>query len=159
MLGLVKPLGLGSIMYRVVRAIAMFVVLAHLACGCCLHHAHAYGSQPSDTPPVETTSPCGHHGHEHGGGPCHHQPSDHQPSDHQPCDHQPCDHGCDHDQCVFARIESGGTSQVSIDAFCVPLVSVIPIPPPVDGIDSSDKTPHHLGPPIPLHLLNQTLLL
>ncbi len=140
----VKALSLRSIMYRVLRTIAMFLVLAHLACGCCLHHAHAYGSQSGDAPPVESTCPCGHHGHEDGG---------------EPSDHQPCDQGCDHDQCVFARVESGGTSQVSFDAFCVPFASVIAIPPPVRGLDTRDKTPHHFGPPIPLPLLNQAFLL
>ena len=133
-----------AIMYRVVRTIAMIMVLAHLACGCCLHHAHAFGLQPSDTPAVETSCPCGHHEHEDGS---------------EPGDHQPFDQGCHHDQCEFARVESGGTSQVLIDACCVPLVSVVPMSPPVNRIDAGDRTPHHLGPPIPVHLLNQALLL
>jgi hypothetical protein len=29
----------------------------------------------------------------------------------------------------------------------------------MNGIDTVDTMPHHCGPPIPLHLLNQALLL
>lgn len=135
---------LDTIMYCVVRTIATVLVLAHMACGCCLHHAHAYGLQSGGTPTVETSCPCDHHGHEDGG---------------EPADHQPCDQGCHHDQCVFARVESGGNSQVSIGAYCLPFVAVAPNPPSLNGIDTADSTAHHFGPPIPLHLLNQALLL
>jgi hypothetical protein len=144
MFRLIKTLRLGLKMHRAVHVISMLLVLAHMACGCCLHHAHAYGLQSRGTPAAETSCHCSHHGHEDGG---------------EPGDHQPCDQGCDHDQCVFARVQSGGTSQVSIDADCVPLVSVVPSPPSANGIDTADSTEHHFGPPIPLHLLNQALLL
>jgi hypothetical protein len=131
-------------MYRVVRSVVLSAVLVHMVFGCCWHHAHAFGSQAGDTSVVETSCPCGHHGHEDSS---------------EPGDHRSGDQGCDGDQCVFTLPETGSTYRVTIGADCLPFIYSLPTSPAVIRIDSADITPHHLSPPIPLHLLNQALLL
>lgn len=131
-----------TIMSRVLRFGIMLTVAVHMVLGCCLHHAH--GSHPADSPSVEDSCGCGHHGHEEGT---------------EPSDHQSSDHGCDGDQCVFTLPESGSAAQLTVGLDCLPCICVAPTLPGMNGIDSVDTRLHQCGPPIPLHLLNQVLLI
>jgi len=129
-------------MSRVFHIAIVLAVTVHMVFGCCLHHAH--GSQPADSPSVQNSCDCGHHGHEGGG---------------EPCDHQSGDQGCDDGQCVFTLPESGSASQVTIGMNCLPVFCVMPALPGMDGINTADTVLHHCGPPISLHLLNQVILI
>jgi len=130
-------------MNRAFHIVIGLAVAVHMVLGCCSHHAH--GSHPANIPSVESSCDCGSHGHNEGG---------------EPYDHQSGDQGCDGNQCVFTRPESGSASQVTVGMDCLPLICcVAPIPPGMNGIDTLYMMPHHCGPPIPLHLLNQALLL
>ena len=131
--------------YRVVRSFAICAVLVHMVFGCCWHHAHAYETHLGEKASlVETPCGCDRHGHESSG---------------QPYKHGSHHGGCDGAQCVFTRAESGQTAQGSIQAHCLPLMCVVPGPAAVNGIGAGISALHHSGPPIPLHLLNQALLL
>ncbi len=131
-------------MYRAVHNVVLFALLVHMVFGCCLHHAHSHPLPSGNEPCAETACPL-HHGHDQANG--------------EPRQHRPGDSGCDGSRCVFTRPESGDTPQASIGAHYLPPSCIVPRPPALSGIDTADTTPHHFGPPIPLHLLNQALLL
>lgn len=120
----------------------MLAVAVHMVFGCCSHHAH--GSHPADSAYVAKPCECAHHGHEGAG---------------EPADHRPGDRGCDDNHCVFTVPESSDASQAAIGADGVSFICVVPIMPGLNGIDSVDTIPHHCNPPVPLHLLNQVLLI
>lgn len=122
----------------------MLAVAVHMVFGCCLHHAHASGPRSGLPVSVDATFPCEHHGHQHKG---------------QPGDHRSGDPGCHGDKCVFTVPESGNASLVTVGADSLLFVCVVPIPPEMNGIDTVDTMPHHCGLPVPLHLLNQVLLI
>lgn len=122
----------------------LVVVAAHMVCGCCLHHAHGSTSRGDEPVSADVTCPCEHHGHEHGG---------------QPSDQGSGDQKCDGIKCVFALPESGNSSALTIGAAFLPLICFEPILPGIDGIDTADVMPHHRGTSVPLHLLNQVLLI
>jgi len=129
------------------RAFHIGIVLAvavHMLCGCCFHHAHAYGG-PSDTKAltVETSCPC-HHGSTEPG---------------QFCDHTSQHQQCHENRCVFTRPDSNDAPDLSIDHGCLNPVCVSPGTAMLSGIDRVDSRLGNLGEPIPLHLLNQALLL
>lgn len=119
-------------------------VVAHMVFGCCLHHAHASG-EPSDTKAlaVEASSPCRHGS----AGPD--QSRDHT-SPHQQCGG---------DRCVFTRPDPNDAPDLSIGHGYLNPVCVSPGIPTLGGIDRVDSRLGNLGEPIPLHLLNQALLL
>jgi len=131
-----------TIMNRAFHIAVLLAVAVHTVFGCCFHHAH--GSHPANSPIVEDSCACGHHGHEEGG---------------EPRDHRSGDQECDDDQCVFTLPGSSNAFQVMIGADCLPLVRVAITLSGMNGIDTVDTMPRHGGPPIPLYLLNQALLL
>jgi hypothetical protein len=139
--GIFRP---GTIMNRAFHIGIVLAVAAHMVCGCCLHHAHGSTSQSDDPVSVDSICPCEHHGHQHEG---------------QPSDHRSGDQECDGSKCVFTLPGSGNSSPVTIGGDFLPFIYVEPILPGMNGIDSVDTVPHHCGPPIPLHLLNQVLLI
>lgn len=137
--GVLRP---GTIMNRAFHIGIGLTLAVHMVFGCCSHHAH--GSRPASSPSVENSCDCDHHEHKPGG---------------EPGNHRSGDQGCDGDQCVFTLPNSGNASQVTIGADCLPLIHVVPTLPGMNGIDTLDRTPPHCGSPIPLHLMNQALLL
>lgn len=134
----------GTIMNRTVHMGIVLAVVVHMAAGCCLHHAHAHGrSSGRKALAVEASCPR-HHG---SGGPdrsCHHPSHPKQ---------------CDEDKCVFARPDSDDTPDLSIGHGCLNPVCVSPGLSTLSGIDRADSSLGELRPPIPLHLLNQVLLI
>jgi hypothetical protein len=120
----------------------ILAVSVHMLCGCCLHHAH--GSQPVNSEQVVNSCACENHGHERSSNPC---------------DHRSGNHGCGGDQCVFTISELDSASQAATDLNCLPFIGVVSILPEMDRSDAVDAIPHYCGPPIPLHLLNQVLLI
>lgn len=129
-------------MNRAFQIGTVLTLVVHMGCGCCLHHAH--GSRAANPPSLESPCAWDHGGHEGG---------------REPCDHRSGDQGCDGERCVFTLPEPGNASQVAIGAGCLSLIRVPPIVPGLNGIDTVDTMPRRCGPPVPLHLLNQALLL
>jgi len=134
----------GMIMNCAFHMGVMLAVAVHMVFGCCLHHAHASGPRIGLPLSVDATCPCGHHDHQHEG---------------LPGDHRSGDQDCDGDKCVFTLPKSGNSSLVTVGANSLPFICVMPTPPEMDGIDTVDTMPHHCGLPVPLHLLNQVLLI
>jgi hypothetical protein len=135
----------GTIMNRAFHAVAMLAVAGHMLFGCCLHHAHALGS-PADLPvSVNAVCPCEHH-HGHQQEP-------------QPRDEGGNPQGCDEAPCAFTRPDSSESGDVSGGLPCLSLVSCLPSLPTPAGTYVVDSVSSRFGAPIPLHLLNQALLL
>lgn len=116
------------------------VVAVHMVCGCCLHHAHGSTFRGDDLVSVGTTCPC----EQHVG---------------QLNDHRSGDQECDGSKCVFTLPEPSNSFQVTIGAVFLPLICIERILPGMNGIDTAHTLPRHCGTPIPLHLLNQVLLI
>jgi hypothetical protein len=136
------------IMNRTLHIATVVAVAAHMLCGCAFHHAYDCGGS-CDTRSlavsfgVEASCPC----HHASAGPRH--SCDH-PSQHQPCDEE---------RCVFARPDSDDTPDLSIGHTAPNPVCVSPGLPALGGADRVDSILGEPGPPIPLHLLNQVLLI
>ena len=123
----------------------VLAAVAHMLCGCCLHHVHASGPRTDLPLSVDATRPCDeHHGHQHEG---------------QFCDHSSEHHQCDGGRCVFTRADSDDTPDLSIGHGCLNPVCVLPGTSALRGIDRVDSSLGEPGALIPLHLLNQALLL
>jgi len=124
--------------------VVVLAVALHALCGCCVHHAHARGG-PSDTKALTVKASC----------KCHHGcvgPD-------QSCDHTLQQQQCDEVRCVFTRPDSNNAPDLSIGHGCVNPVCVLPGISTLSGIDEVDSSPENPGEPIPLHLLNQAILL
>jgi len=139
--GVFRP---GTIMNRAFHFGAVLTVAVHMVFGCCLHHAHASGRQVDLPDSVDAACPCEHHGHQH---------------ERQPCDHSNGPEGCDEGQCTFIRPDSPGNSDLLAGFQCLPLISCLPPLPMLSETDTAELAPSRLGAPIPLHLLNQVLLI
>jgi len=131
-------------MYRVFQNVVLFAVSLHMVLGCCVHHAHSRPLASGDEPICESTCPH-HHGHDE--------------ESRDPCDHRSGGHGCEHGRCVFTRAESDGAPQFLVRAHCLPVLGLVPCQPTLNGVEAVDLAIHSRCQPIPLHLLNQALLL
>ena len=136
-------------MNRAFHIAIVLVVAAHMLCGCCLHHAHAYGGR-SDVKALSVEASC----------PCHHGSA--EPG--QSCDHTSQHQPCDGDRCVFTRRDLNDAPDVSIghgslNPLCVSPGTGTSGTGTLGGIDRVNASLGKLGSPIPLHLLNQALLL
>ena len=132
-------------MKRVFHIGIVMAVAVHMVFGCCFHHAHASG--PRIDPLISVNAACPHeqHGHQHEKQPCNHGG-----------DHQQCDEGT----CTFFRTDSSGSDGSSSRGLQgLPLISCVPLLLALGEIDTVDWAPSRFGAPIPLHLLNQALLL
>ena len=136
-----------TLMYRLVRALALAAVLVHITFGCCVHHAHA----ESVLGDGECAAGAGGCGEEHG--------DDHD----RACPHrqEPSRGCCDRQPCSFVRPEVGGVLGVSIERH---LLSVAASLTGTAGaasrstIDAIDLRRVVRSEPVRLHLLNQVLL-
>jgi len=139
--GILQP---ETIMYRALHIGVMLAVSVHMVLGCCLHHAHAWGPRIDLPLSVDAACPCERHGHLHEG---------------QPGDHDDKQRGCDEAPCTFTRPGSSGDGDLLAGLQCLPLISCLPPLSALSGIDTADLAPGRFGASIPLHLLNQALLL
>jgi len=129
------------------RALHIGTVLAvalHMLCGCCLHHPHAYG-RLFDTKAPAVEAPC----------PSHHGSAEPDLC----CDSSSQQQRCHGNRCVFTRPDSNDALDLSIGHGCLNPVCVSPGTATLGRIDRVDSSLDNLGEPIPLHLLNQALLL
>lgn len=132
-------------MHRLVFRLAYGAVLLHLTCGCCWHHAHAAVTpQGTDRSVARTTCGCENHGDSHHG---------------RPSDDQPQRGTCRGEQCVFVRAESSGDGADLPTDQGLAQRCVSPDMAPLDRFEMFVPASHDLGPPAPLHLLNQAFLL
>jgi len=135
----------GTIMNRAFQIGIMLAVAIHMVGGCCLHHAHAHGGL-SDTKGFAARASC----------PCHHRGSVETDGC---CDHPSQPQQCDGHKCVFTRPDPSDAPDLSIGHGCLNPVCVSPGLPTLRGIDRGDSRLGEPGQPIPLHLLNQVLLI
>lgn len=135
----------GTIMNRAFQIGIMVAVAVHIVSGCCWHHAHA-ADFPTDLPSsVEAPGcPCEHYGHRHQG---------------QTCDHGSKEHGCNEGSCIFTRPDSPESSDLLAGLQGFALISCVPAGPTLSGIDIACPAAGRFAAAIPLHLLNQVLLI
>ena len=131
-------------MNYVFRVGATLAVAAHMVLGCCLHHAHGHnGSIDQDTAVARTHCSCDHEC----GAPA--SESDH-PSPRVPCDG---------DKCVFTRLDSTGSPDLSTkNVATTPVCTAVS----VSSLNRCETVGSRSVRPtfhIPLHLLNQVLLI
>ena len=144
-------------MRRPIPHITTFVLLVHLALGCCMHHAHSCETACCEAPiAVAEACPCG--GHEHNED----KSSDKQHSSGQDSN-RPHEHSCDGGKCVFTQTEThtdvAGELRGGNFAFAILLDS--------EDLTASAAANDHLlqirygvaDPPLRAHLLNQILLI
>lgn len=98
--GTLKP---GSVMQRVVHSMTMAVVLVHMVCGCCWHHAHA---EDDGSHHATAELACSHEVRPH----CECDMAGDQES-------EPCE-GCEEGTCDFVRAEWGEGFQPSLERSC-----------------------------------------
>ena len=130
-----------------VDTLVLISFLAHMLLGCCWHHAHdCRGGWPAaecSESPAKAACPCAHH--------------DEEPGDRSHED-QPSNGACHDGSCVFVRASA---SLAWLPACTDALVGadVLPIDPARVAIDATDSRLRHAATPVPLHLLNQAILL
>jgi hypothetical protein len=135
----------GTIVNRAFHIGIMVAVAVHMVCGCCWHHAHAAGYLAGSPSLVEAAGcPCGHHGHQHQS---------------QACDHESEEHGCNEGSCIFTRPDSSESSDLLAGLQSRALISCLQASPTLSGVDTVYPTPSRFAAAIPLHLLNQVLLI
>ncbi len=134
----------GTMMNRAFHIWIVLAVAAHMLCGCCLHHAHAYGA-PSDPEPSAVEASC----------PCDHE----SPGAGQSCDNTSQHQPCDGERCVFTRPDTNSFPDLSIGSDGLDRVYISPCILTPSGIARVDSSLGKMGAPIALHLLNQVILL
>lgn len=144
-------------MRRSISHLTTFVLLVHLALGCCMHHTHACETACCETPvAVAEACPCGGHQHDENDASAE-QHSNDQDS------HRPHEHSCDGAKCVFKQTESHTDVASELDGGDIAFVVL----PNSEGLSASALAFDHLseflrgstGPPLRTHLLNQVLLI
>lgn len=132
-------------MKRVLHMAMILAVAAHLALGCCMHHAHASSFPMKISGLMKVAgSPCEHEGHGHQS---------------QTCEHEGEEHGCDEASCVFTRPDSSETSDFFLSLQSLALISCGPVAPTLGGIETTCPVSSYSATSDPLHLLNQVLLI
>ncbi len=121
----------------------VLAVTAHMLFGCWLHHAHAYGLRDTTIPGVDAPLACPHRPT----GPNH---TCSTPSERRKCDGA---------KCVFTRPEPDDTPDLSLGHSGLTLVCVSPSIPASEDLARCDSQRGEPGLVIPLHLLNQVLLI
>ena len=132
-------------MNRVLHMAMIVAVAAHLALGCCMHHAHVFSS-PAKISSLMTFAGCPHEheGHRHQG---------------QTCDHGSEEHGCDEATCVFTRPDFSETGDFFLGLQSLAFISGGPDALTRSGIETACLSSNCSAAANPLHLLNQVLLL
>lgn len=135
----------GMIMNRAFHMGIVLAVAVHMVSGCCLHHAHAAGFPTDLSSSVEAVGcPCEDHGHQHQG---------------QSGDHGSQEHGCNEGPCIFTRPDSSESSDLLAGLQGLALISCLPAGAALSRIDTACPAPSRFAAAVPLHLLNQVLLI
>jgi hypothetical protein len=148
---------LESFVRRPIPHITTFVLLVHLALGCCMHHTHACETACCETPvAVAEACPCGGHEHDEDDSTAEHNSNDQDSN-------RPHEHSCDGAKCVFMQTETHTDVSSELNAgefaFAILLES--------EELTASAAAIDHLlqirygfaDPPLRTHLLNQILLI
>lgn len=133
-----------TIMSRALHMGVTFVVSVHMVLGCCFHHAHTF-ALPVDTQALSVEGRCpDHRGNAEPGRSCE------GPSQRQLCDG---------DRCVFTRPDSNDAPDWAVGHDGLNPVCLSPQVPAPGGIDRVASSLGERAAALPLHLLNQALLL
>jgi hypothetical protein len=131
-------------MNRVFRTCVMLAVTAHMVLGCCLHHAHGHDNL-TDPLSVLVRTDC----------PCNHERERSIPESEHPSHPTPCDG----DKCVFTRLDSIDSPDLLTKNVAVALVCAVVSFPSHNHCETVNSRSCRPTFPIPLHLLNQVLLI
>lgn len=133
-------------MNHAIHLAIMLAVAAHMVFGCCWHHAHAVDCAKDLSVGVKSTEcACDHDAHRRENGACDH-------------DHDK-EHGCGEHACVFTRSDApDGSDLFAALQDCVPVSQLPAIAAPRRSTTCVCMA-SGVAPSVPLHLLNQVLLI
>lgn len=138
-----EEIGLGTFMNRSLHLGIVVAMALHMACGCCLHHAHLITGSPHDTD--RAVASCRPTQHDRAG------------EDHT-CADPPAEKPCHADRCVFTRSDSDGAPGLTGQGV-VCLARWRPESAARNGIHRTQTDGGPFRSPTPLHVLNQAFLL
>lgn len=144
-------------MRRKIPHLTTFVLLVHLALGCCMHHTHDCETACCETP-VAVADACPCDGHRH-----HEDESSDERNSNDHHSNRPHEHSCDGATCVFKQTETH-TDVVGELNFGDYVFALLP---ESEKLPASVAASDHLfdvrygfaDPPLRKHLLNQVLLI